>query len=158
MKVTIEKFFYSNPRDRKVLQACLRAWFRDPRELNFIDPRMSYPFDFRQWNRFSYQADNIVTLVLKQERWIVGYLSVRFHPGKKQAHFFHLFITPERRRQGLAIELLTAAVQLTKDRKMDHITLHVVAVNKRAQKIYSEFGFVTEGPTKRGTIRMGMKL
>jgi len=88
MKVTLDTVSYSNPSDRKILISCLSGWFTNPRELQFTEPRMTYPFDFRKWCSQSYNEDNIQSYVVKMDKWIVAYLSVKVIFENRKAHFF----------------------------------------------------------------------
>ncbi len=158
MKVTIKTVSYSNSRDRKILQVCLQNWFKNPKDLQFTDPRMYYPFDFRKWCSLSYKNENITTYVAVKEKWIVAYISVSVAPEKQHAHFFHLFVYREHRQQGFAKMLLSHAEHFVKESKLNYITLHVSPKNDTAKQIYKEFGFVDNGVTSRGSFKMKKEL
>ena len=145
---------YSNAHERKMLKACLRNWFSNPRDLQFTDPRMPYPFDFRKWCALSYQEENIKTFVINEEGWVVAYLSVKIIPENKQAHFFHLFVDKNHRRWGLAKKLLDHAINYAEDFNVNFITLNVVPKNERAIAVYKTAGFIEDGVTARGSIKM----
>ena len=49
MAITIKKISYHNKKDARILEAVLTNWFKDPKELNLTDPKMSYPFNFKKW-------------------------------------------------------------------------------------------------------------
>lgn len=154
MKVTLDTVSYSNPSDRKILISCLNGWFTNPRELQFTEPRMTYPFDFRKWCSQSYNEDNIQSYVVKMDKWIVAYLSVKVIFENRKAHFFHLFVDQKYRQQGLAKMLLDHAIQFVEKSKLNYITLHVASKNVRARSIYKQFGFIEVGETSRGSIKM----
>lgn len=154
MKVTIKTVSYSNTRDRKILQSCLQNWFKNPKELQFTDPRMFYPFDFRKWCSLSYKEENVTPFIAVIENWIVAYISVKVVPENRQAHLFHLFVDQKYRHQGLAKMLLSHAEDFAKELKLNYITLHVSPKNDRAIQVYQQFGFVDNGVTSRGSIKM----
>jgi len=158
MKVTLDTVFYSNSGDRKILQACLKSWFRNPKDLQFTDPRMSYPFDFRKWCALSYAEENIKTFVVKKDKWIVAHLSEKVILENKQAHLFHLFVDQEHRQLGLAKMLIDHAVEMAEKLKMSYITLAVVHKNKRGISIYKKAGFEENGLTTHGNIKMKKKI
>lgn len=154
MKVTVKKVSYSNSSDRKILQACLQNWFKNPKDLQLTDPRMSYPFDFRKWCSLSYKEENVRSIVAMDKKWIVAYLSVKIIPEKNQAHLFHLFVDKNFRRHGYAKSLLNQAERISKNLSVKNITLHVNPKNDRAIYIYKKFGFIDRGTTARGSIKM----
>jgi len=152
MKITLETVSYSNPQDRKILQACLSNWFSSPKELQFTDPRMSYPFDFRKWCSLSYKDGNSTSLIVKMDGWIVAYLSVKHTSESKHVHFFHLFVDKNHRNKGLARTILDAGVALAEELGASYITLNAVSKNKRAIGIYEISGFKQEGVTNSGSL------
>lgn len=154
MKVTLDTVSYSNPNERKMLKSCMNNWFSNPRDLQFTDPRILFPFDFRKWCALSYNEENIKTFVIKKEGWIVAYLSVKVIPEKKQAHFFHLFVDHDHRRGGLAKKLLNHAIKYADNLELNYITLNVVSKNERGISIYKAAEFIEDGVTARGSIKM----
>lgn len=158
MNVTIKPVSYTNSSDRIILQACLQNWFRNPKDLQFTDPRMSYPFDFRKWCALSYTEENVKTFVVKKDKWIVAYLSIKIVHEKKYAHLFHLFVDHEYRHLGLAKMLMDHAFELANNLKLNYITLRVSPKNERGILIYKTAGFKENGITTQGNIKMRKNL
>ncbi len=158
MKVTLDTVFYSNSSDRKILQACLQNWFRNPKDLQFTDPRMSYPFDFRKWCALSYTEENVKTFVIKKDKWIIAYLSIQIVQESNHAHLFHLFVDQENRQLGLAKMLLDHAVEMAYNLKLKYITLRVSPKNERGIGIYEKAGFTQEGKTSSGSLTLKKQL
>ncbi len=152
MKITLDTVSYSNPQDRKILQACFSNWFTNPKELQFTDPRMTYPFDFRKWCSLSYKDDDSTSLVMKMDDWIVAYLSVKHISENRHVHFFHLFVDKNQRKQGFARTILNAGMKLAKELNASNITLNAVPKNERAIGIYKMAGFTQEGNTSSGSL------
>ncbi len=158
MKVTLDTVFYSNSSDRKILQACLQNWFRNPKDLQFTDPRMSYPFDFRKWCALSYTEENVKTFVIKKDKWIIAYLSIQIVQESNHAHLFHLFVDQENRQLGFAKMLIDHAVEMANNLKLKYITLRVSPKNERGILIYKTAGFEENGVTAQGSIKMKKNL
>ena len=55
MDIKIEKVTYDNPKHRKILKVVLSKWFKNPKELNWTDPRINYPFNFNKWIELTYK-------------------------------------------------------------------------------------------------------
>jgi len=49
MSIKIEKVTYNNKEDSRILESVLSNWFKNPKELNFIEPRLQYPFNYKKW-------------------------------------------------------------------------------------------------------------
>ena len=158
MNITIKTMSYSQRKDRDILQSCLKTWFRNPKDLHLTDPRMTYPFDFRQWCSLSYQDDHTATFVAQDQKWIVAYLSIRWNPERKRGHFFHLFVDPGHRRKGLAKQLLNYGIQFANSVKLNEIILHVAPKNIREKTLYKSHGFNESGINSRGNIIMSKDL
>ena len=59
MSIKIEKVSYNNSKDRQVLKTILSKWFENPKELNWTDPRLNYPFNFNRWVELTYKDNNV---------------------------------------------------------------------------------------------------
>jgi len=141
-KITLEQISYANPKHRNILTSCLQNWFSNPRDLNFTDPRMTYPFDFRQWIRLAYSGDDTETWVLKKDNWIIGYFSLLFPPELKAATMFHVFIAPDFRRRGLGKTLIKYAEKSSLLNEYTSLRLKVNPKNENACRLYESTGFI----------------
>ena len=105
---TLEEISYSRKGDCRIMEAVLKNWFQNPKTLNFVSPNLSFPFKFKKWVSVSYAdiVDKTTTIVLKQDDWIIGHMSMRVI--EDNAHLFHLFIAPSNRKCGLATKLVNA--------------------------------------------------
>ena len=57
------------------MKSVLNNWFQDPKLLNLVSPRSKYPFFFfNSWKKY-YKMNDLETLILKKENWIIGQLS-----------------------------------------------------------------------------------
>lgn len=115
---------------------------------------MTYPFDFRKWSALYYKGDDTTSLVALDKKWIVAYLSVKVIPENNQGVLFHLIVDREYRRKGLAKLLMEHAGKYADKLNLTNLTLHVSPKNSRAINIYKKFGFVAQGATSRGSIKM----
>ncbi len=146
-KITLEQVSYANPKHRQVLNSCLKSWFANPRDLNLTDPRMNYPFDFRQWIKLAYSNDDTVTYVLKTNDWIIGYFSLLLPLGKRTATLFHVFIDRGHRGKRLGNTLLLHAEAEVAKYDYNRIRLKVLPKNSIALQLYESAGFIQTGAT-----------
>ena len=54
MAIKIEKVSYNNPKDLQLLKVILSEWFKNPKELNWIDPRIHKPYNFNNCVKLTY--------------------------------------------------------------------------------------------------------
>ena len=143
MSITIEKISYQNKKDVRILEAALTNWFKDPKELNLTDPKMSYPFNFKKWVTLNYAEQEI-------HSFVIGNLMII--PDTKRTHALHIFIDPEYRQQGLAKKMVRHLESLGRSKKMKVMTLRVMPKNKPAIKLYEKLGFEKTGSSKRKSL------
>ena len=158
MAITIEKISYQNKKDARILEAVLTNWFKDPKELNLTDPKISYPFNFKKWVTITYANQEIHSFVIKSEDWIIGMGNLKIIPDTKRAHVYHIFIDPNYRQQGLAEKMVRHLELLGRSEKMEIMTLRVVPKNKPAVKLYEKLGFEETASSKRKGLSFEKKL
>ena len=141
MSIKIKNINYNNTKDIRLLEAVLTNWFNNPKELNLIDPRMSYPFNFKKWIEISYKESNVESYCCKDDKWIVGIGNIKLNQKSQKAHVFHIFTDPKYRNQGLAKKMLQYLENLAKNRKMKYLTINVMPKNKSAKALYEKLGF-----------------
>jgi len=151
---TLEEISYSRKEDCRIIEAVLKNWFKDPKALNFVSPSLPFPFRFKKWFMVSYamHRDEIKTLVIKLDNWIVGHLSMRLL--NNNAHLFHLFIDPKHRKKGLAEKLVNTLENLGKDLGAKTFSLFVQPKNDAAKKLYEKLGYEEIGRSGTHSVRM----
>ena len=83
MDIKIEKVTYNNPKHRKILKVVLSKWFINPKELNWTDPRINYPFNFNKWVELTYKNPKVNSFVLNKNKLIVGMGNIIFNKQTK---------------------------------------------------------------------------
>jgi len=141
MSIKIKNISYKNTKDARLLDVVLTNWFNNPKELNLIDPRMSYPFNFKKWIEISYKESNVESYCCKDDKWIVGIGNIKLNQKSEKAHVFHIFTDPKYRNQGLATRMLQYLEKLAKNERMKYLTINVMPKNKAAKALYEKLGF-----------------
>ena len=141
MSIKIEKVSYNNSKDRQVLKTILSKWFENPKELNWTDPRLNYPFNFNKWVELTYKDNNVKSFVLKEDKWVIGIGNIILNKNTKFAHALHIFIDSKYRNKGLGTKMLQYLEALAKDVNMITISINVMPKNKSALKLYEKMGF-----------------
>ncbi len=144
---------YDRNEDCRILEVCLKSWFKDPKILNFIDPKMPYPFQFKKWISLSYDSPGVTTMVIKEKGWIIGYLSMRFNANTGNCHLFHLFIDPDHRRKGLAEKLIQKLENHGKNLGVKSFSLFLMPKNGPAKKLYEKLNYTETGQTEKDSFK-----
>ena len=77
MDIVIENISYQNKKDARILEAVLTNWFRNPKELNLVDPTISYPFRYNKWVTLNYLDPDTHVFVIKKNKWVIGIGSMK---------------------------------------------------------------------------------
>ena len=95
----------------------------------------------KKWVSINYAdtVDKITTIVLKQDDWIIGHISMRVI--EDNAHLFHLFITPSNRKCGLATKLVNTIENQGKIFGCKTFSINVIPKNNFAKKLYEKLGY-----------------
>tara|TARA_Y100000768_G_scaffold179137_1_gene134159 strand:+ start:372 stop:866 length:495 start_codon:yes stop_codon:yes gene_type:complete len=138
---TLEKISYSKKEDCRIIESVLNGWFQNPKTLNLVSPKLTYPFKFKDWVSKNYfeSSKPVISIVIKSKNWIVGHISYRIERNK--VHLFHLIIDEKFRGLGLA-KLLIAKVE--RDcflKQKDYITLNVLKSNEEAISLCKKLGY-----------------
>jgi ribosomal protein S18 acetylase RimI-like enzyme len=100
-------------------------------------------------------VDKITTIVLKQDDWIIGHISMRVI--EDNAHLFHLFIAPSNRKCGLATKLVNAIENQGKNLGCKTFSLNIVPKNDIAKKVYEKLGYKETHRSESHSIKMEKK-
>jgi len=138
---TLEEISYSRKEDRRIMESVLKSWFTDPKTLNFVSPEFKYPFDFIRWTKLYYKDDisKITTLVLKQNNWVIGHVSIKIE--EENSKIFHIFLNQEHRGKGLAIKMLNEIENYGKESGTKSIQASVQKNNRICLKLFTRSGY-----------------
>lgn len=157
-ETTIEQLSYKNAEQSRILKACLETWFKNPKDLQLTSPKVSYPFKFKNWIDTSYLKLESVTYVLKKDDWIIGHMSIQLRPQFNSIHIFHLFVDRANRSKGFSKLLVNKALEYSKRKQIQKITLAVNRNNPIAIKLYQTYGFEIVGENKIGSYKMLLEI
>lgn len=136
----VEEISYKRKEDRRILEAVLKTWFKNPKLLNLVSPSLKYPFNFKEWLKI-YSKIHTRSIILKVDNWIIGHLSIKQDLKSNRIHLFHLLIDPKHKRNGYGSKLINKAEEIGNYLKVNLITLNVIRSNKIAIKLYDNLGY-----------------
>ena len=149
MEIKIEKVSYQNKKNSRILEAVLTNWFRNPKELNLVDPTLSYPFRYNKWVALNYLNPEIHTIVIKLDQWIVGIGSMYKVPNTKTVDIFHVYIDAEHRRQKLGKKILHYFESLSLKENVELITIRIMLKNIAAKALLNSEGYIQKEKQNR---------
>ena len=141
IRIILKKMSYENSRDNRILKSCLTTWFSNPKELHLTDPKMTYPFQFKQWVNLSYKGQNTETWGAFSGKWMVGMVSLEHLQEEGRIHLFHIYVDKEYRRNGIGKKLILKAEEQGKKTKAKALTLNIISGNSEAVALYEKMGF-----------------
>ena len=138
---TLEKISYSRKEDCRIMETVFKHWLKNPKELNFFSPTLTFPFNFKKFLKIYNNENNC--LVLKSQNWIIGYIS--FQIKLRKLSIIHLFIDSKHRKLGLATMLLREIEKISNEKSVRDISVKVMLKNSKALKLFKKLGYEEDG-------------
>ena len=154
---TLEEISYSQKAHRYVMESVLNKWFKMPQVLNFVEPKITFPFKFKNWLSIYRENKNKTTiLILRHNHWIIGYVSVVIDNIK--GTILHLYIDSKYRRQGFGSILLTEIENYSRESGVNTIQLRTQKKNKISLDFFKKLKYQKNLKGKSKYIRMKKSL
>ena len=153
MSLSIIELNYDNLDELKKLESALKNWFANPKELNFTDSEMRYPFDMKKWINFNYKLNKIQTVVLSKDNWIIGYGGVKFMDKGNRAHIAQIYLDLEQRGNGYRSKIIEYIENLSFKNKFKTLAITAMKKDKSSRELYRRLGFI-EGKVSGNRIYM----
>lgn len=125
----------------------------EPMELDSIEKvleisQLSFPIP---WSRKSFEQElsNVFAnyFVAKSNNEVIGYGGMWIIID--EGHITNIAVHPKYRNQGVGDKILSNMIATCNEKKVIAMTLEVRLSNIAAQKLYSKYGFISEGIRKR---------
>ena len=142
MSLSIKELNNNNLDELKKLESALKNWFANPKELNFTDSEMRYPFDMKKWINVNYKLNKIQTVVLSKDNWIIGYGGVKFINKGSRAHIAQIYLDLEQRGNGYRNKIINYIQDLCVKNKIKTLTITAMKKDKSSRELYKNMGFV----------------
>ena len=83
MNIEVKKINIHKEKNLKLIEKILKNWFSNPKNLNFSEPHIKYPFNFRKWIKKFYQLDRYQGFFLIKKDWIISFIIIEYLSKKK---------------------------------------------------------------------------
>ena len=154
---TLEEISYSQKAHRYVMESVLNKWFAMPQVLNFVEPKINFPFKFKNWlSIYSENKNKTTILILRHNHWIIGYVSVVI--DNIEGTILHLYIDSKYRRQGFGSILLTEIENYSRESGVNTIQLRTQKKNKISLDFFKKLKYQKKLKEKSKYIRMKKSL
>jgi len=158
MEIKIEKVSYQNKKNSRILEAVMANWFRNPKELNLVDPNISYPFRYNKWVTLNYLDPEIHTVVIKTKKWVIGIGSMDTIANTKTVEIFHIYIDPKYRRKNLGKQILHYFELLALKEGAESMIVRIMPKNIAAKALLNGQGYIEKEKPNRKIILFNKKL
>ena len=142
MSLSIKELKYDNLNELRKFESALKNWFANPKELNFTDSEMRYPFDMKKWININYKINKIQTVVLSKDNWIIGYGGVKFSYKNRIAHIAQIYLDPEHRGNGYRNKIIEYIQDFSVKNKIKTLTITAMKKDEYSRELYLDLGFI----------------
>ena len=149
MDIIIENVSYQNKKNARILEAVLTNWFRNPKELNLVDPTISYPFRYNKWVTLNYLDPDTHAFVIKKNKWVIGIGSMKAIPNTKTVEIFHIYIDSDYRQQSLSKQILRHLESLAVKENTELMITRIMPKNIIANALLQSEGYIEKEKTGR---------
>ena len=153
MSLTIKQINYDNLDDLKKLESALKNWFTNPKELNFTDPNMQYPFDMKKWININYKLNKIETIALSKDNWIIGFGGVKFFERSNRAHIAQIYLDLDHRGKGYKKQMIDYIEDLGAKKNVKTLSISAMKKDISARTLYESIDY-QEVDTKGNVITL----
>ena len=78
MNIEVKKINIHREKNLKLIENILKNWFTNPKNLNFSEPHIKYPFSFKKWIKKFYQFNRFQGFFLIKKDWIVSFVIIEY--------------------------------------------------------------------------------
>ena len=141
MSLSIKELNYDNLDELRKLESALKNWFANPKELNFTDSEMRFPFDMKKWININYRLNKIQTVVLSKDDWIIGYGGVKFADKSSRAHIAQMYLDSGHRGKGYRKKMIDYIEDLAATYKVKTLTINAMKKDISSRELFQKLGF-----------------
>lgn len=141
MSLIIKEIDYQNSKDISKLESALKNWFSNPKDLNFADPDSKYPFDMKKWINVNFKINNIRTIALYKDEWIIGFAGIKFFNNSNKAHIAQIYIDKDRRGEGFKEFLIKEIEKIAIKENVNKLIITAMSKDELSQELYKKLRF-----------------
>ena len=145
MNIEVKKINIHKEKNLKLIENILKNWFTNPKNLNFSEPDIKYPFSFKKWIKKFYQHNRFQGFFLIKKDWIISFIIIEYISHKK-IDIKHISCKPNYRERGENLIYFIKYFLKNFDKRFtSQIIINVVKNDSILTKPLLENGFVRKG-------------
>ena len=142
MNIEVKKINIHREKNLKLIENILKNWFTNPKNLNFSEPHIKYPFSFKKWIKKFYQFDRFQGFFLIKEDWIISFIVIEIISQKK-IDIKHISCKPNYKEKGKNLIYFIKYLLKNFDKKsLNQVIIKVVKNDNILAESLLENGFV----------------
>tara|TARA_B100000614_G_C14389873_1_gene429174 strand:- start:211 stop:693 length:483 start_codon:yes stop_codon:yes gene_type:complete len=141
VSLIIKEIDYQNSKDISKLESALKNWFSNPKDLNFADPDSKYPFDMKKWINVNFKINNIRTIALYKDEWIIGFAGIKFFNNSNKAHIAQIYIDKDRRGEGFKEFLIKEIEKIAIKENVNKLIITAMSKDELSHELYKKLRF-----------------
>ena len=141
MNIEVKKINIHRKKNLKLIENILKNWFTNPKNLNFSEPHIKYPFSFKKWIKKFYQLERFQGFFLINKDWIISFIVIEYLSQKK-IEIKHTSFKPNYKERGKNLIFFIKYFLKNFDKKsLNQIIIKVVKNDNILVKELLENGF-----------------
>ena len=140
MNIEVKKINIHREKNLKLIEKILKNWFTNPKYLNFSEPQVKYPFNFKKWIKKFYQIDRYQGFFLIKKDWIISFIVIEYI-SLKNIEIKHTSCKPGYKEKGNNLIYFIKYFLKNFDNSLSQIIIKVVKNDSILAKALLENGF-----------------
>ena len=145
MNIEVKKINIHREKNLKLIENILKDWFTNPKNLNFCEPHIKYPFSFKKWIKKFYQFDRFQGFFLIKKDWIVSFVIIEYL-SRDYIKINHISCKPNSNERGKnLVYFIDNFLVKFNEKSLSQIIIKVVKNDKILTEALLENGFTKKG-------------
>ena len=145
MNIEVKKINIHSYKNLKLIENILKNWFTNPKNLNFSEPYIKYPFNFKKWIKKFYRINKFKGFFLIEKDWIISFIIIEYLPQEK-IEIKHTSCKPNyNKREENIIYFIKYFLKNFDKNSLNQIIIKVVKNDNILAAALLENGFVKKG-------------
>ena len=145
MNIEVKKINIHRQKNLKLIEKILKNWFTNPKYLNFSEPQVKYPFNFKKWIKKFYKLDRYQGFFLIKKDWIISFIIIEYLSQKK-IEIKHTSCKPNYNQRGeLLIYFIKHFLKNFDKKSLNQVIIKIVKNDYILAEALLENGFIKKG-------------
>ena len=145
MNIEVKKINIHKKKNLKLIENILKNWFTNPKNLNFSEPHIKYPFNFKKWIKKFYQYNRFQGFFLIKKDLIVSFVIIEYLSQEK-IEIKHTSCKPNYNEKGKnLVYFIDNFLMKSNEKSLSQIIINVVKNENILEEAVLENDFARKG-------------